>query len=253
MGSVTSPPRDSEQQRVEGWGELRAVTLAAVDDERLRLFHTALLEPAFPTAELMTFEELRDARQDPATRGVILLDGDEPVAGVVTEDHLDGRVLLLAYLVVAAAARSGGLGARLLDEVIGSAAHAPLVLAEIEDPRYFAASDAGDPVKRVRFYDRVGSRLLPIPYVQPSLRPGSPRVDGLLLIAIQAPGPDVDGRLVGDFLDEYYGGCEGDEVVAKDPAYRALRSAALGGESGRLPLLPLSDLDAARPAPGRAD
>lgn len=156
-------------------------------------------------------------------------------------------MLLVAYLVVAATARSGGIGARLLSRAAPRRAPAPLVLAEIEDPRCFAPGDAGDPVARVRFYDRAGSRLLPLPYVQPSLRPGSPRVDGLLLIAIGAPGPDVDGSLVAAFLDEYYGVCEGEQVTRTDPAYLALRTAALGDEQGRLPLLPLSALDAARP------
>ncbi|MGH3852179.1 MAG: GNAT family N-acetyltransferase [Pseudonocardiaceae bacterium] len=249
---MPTPPARFGEREDEGahtWGGLVATPLGAVDDGTLRRFHSALLEPAFPPAELVTYEALRDARLQATTRGTILFDGADPVAGIVTEDYLGGRVLLVAYLVVAATARGGGIGARLLSEVTQRRATTPLVLAEIEDPRCFAASDAGDPVARVRFYDRVGSRLLPLPYVQPSLRPGSPRVDGLLLITIGASGPDVDGALVAAFLDEYYGLHEREEVVRTDPAYLALRAAALGDEHSRLPLLPLSAFEAARPHP----
>ena len=231
------------------WGGLAAAPLVAVDDETLRRFYTTLLEPAFPPAELMTYEELRDARLETTTRGTILLDVDDPVAGIITEDYLEGRVILVAYLIVAPTARNGGIGARLLSETVASQAQAPLVLAEVEDPRYFAASDAADPVARLRFYDRAGSRLLPLPYAQPALRPGCPRVDGLLLITISAPEPDIDGALVAAFLDEYYSSCEGEEIVRTDPAYLALRATALGDEQGRLPLLPLSALEAASPDP----
>lgn len=240
---------EREDEDASTWGGLAAVPLVAVDDETLRRFYTTLLKPVFPPAELMTYEELRDARREATTGGTILFDVDDPVAGIVTEDYLGGRVLLVAYLVAAATARNGGIGTRLLNRAAACRAPTPLVLAEIEDPRCFVVSDAGDPFARVRFYKRVGSRLLPLPYVQPSLRPGSPRVDGMLLIAIEAPGPDVDGSLVAAFLDEYYGSHEGEEVVRTDSAYLALHAAALGDEQGRLPLLPLSALEAARPHP----
>ncbi|MGH3831328.1 MAG: hypothetical protein ACRDRS_12930 [Pseudonocardiaceae bacterium] len=240
---------EREDESAHTWGGLAAAPLGSVDDGTLRRFHTTLLKPTFPPAELITFEQLRHARLQATTRGTILFDGADPVAGIVTEDYLRGRVLLVTYLVVAATARGGGIGARLLSEVTQRRAPTPLILAEIEDPRCFAASDAGDPVARVRFYDRIGSRLLPLPYAQPSLRPGSPRVDEMLLITIGAPGPDIDGALVTAFLDEYYSLCEGEDVVRTDPAYLAMRAAALGDEHSRLPLLPLSALEAARPHP----
>lgn len=242
-----------EDAEAHTWGGLAAAPLVAVDNEALRRFHATLLEPAFPPAELMTYEELRDARLEATTRGTILFDADDPVAGIITEDYLEGRVVLVAYLIVAAPARNGGIGARLLSETVASQSHAPLVLAEVEDPRYFAASDAADPLARLRFYDRAGSRLLPLPYAQPALRPGCARVEELLLITIDAPGPDVDGALVAAFLDEYYSSCEGEEIVRTEPAYLALRAAALGDEQGRLPLLPLSALEAVRPDPEATD
>jgi hypothetical protein len=92
------------------WDGLAVASLVAVDDETLRRFYAVLLKPEFPPADLMTYEELRDARLTATTRGTILLDVDNPVADIVTEDYLEGRVLLVAYLVVAATVRNGGIG-----------------------------------------------------------------------------------------------------------------------------------------------
>lgn len=246
VSTVSLPPRRCSCPHANRVRRARD-RFVAVDDESLRRFYTTLLKPEFPAAELITYEELRDARLKATMRGAILFDVDNPVTGIVTEDHLEGRVLpwftssWRRRPVTAGSGRDCSTGPR--------RAPVPLVLVKIEDPRCFAVSDAGNPIARVCFYDRVGSHLLPLPYVQPSLRPGSPRVDGMLLIAIGVPGPDVDGSLVAAFLDEYYGLCEGEEVVRTDPTYLALHAAALGDEQGRLPLLSLSALEAARPHP----
>src|SRR3954454_15309898 len=194
------------------WQGLDALPLGSLDDELLARFHATLLKPAFPPSELKTFEELRDARLHPSTKGLVLTDGQRPVAGVVTEDYLGGRVLLITNLVVADHLRSSGLGARLLGRAV-AATQAQLVLAEVEDPRYFPIGDGGDPVRRLRFYDHLGWRLLPLPYVPPALRPVSPRVADLLLIALQESATDVDSNVVTAFLDEYFSVYEGEAVV----------------------------------------
>jgi hypothetical protein len=227
-----------------------ALALREAGDQTLGRFH-ALMQTAFTPAELMPYGDLRAARQSPTTNGTLVLAGEEPVAGIVTEAYQDGRILLVAYLVVAVPARNAGLGSRLLGSVAPRDAgpDAPLVLAEVEDPRFHPPSDRGDPVARLRFYDRAGARLLPLPYSQPSLRAGSARVDGMLLIAIGARGPDVDGRLVAAFIEEYYAASEGRRTVQEDPALAALHSTALGDERGRLALHPVFALEAARPAP----
>lgn len=236
--------------------ELRSVSLAELDEATLERFY-GLMEAAFPPPELVTYDELAEALTDEATiSGTVLLDGDEPVAGMVTERYVGGRVVLLGYLVVAPAARGTGLGSRLLAELAALPAppeggEPPLVVAEIEDPRFHPSGHQADPVVRVRFYDGAGARLLPLDYAQPSLRPGSPRVENLLLIALGTVAGDLDGRLVAEFLEEYYAACEGEYAVRSDPAFAALRDAARGDERGRLALHPLAELDAARPGKPR--
>jgi GNAT superfamily N-acetyltransferase len=223
------------------------LALSDVDDRTLGRFYP-LLAAAFGPEELMTLEELREARHSPGTGGTLVLDGTEPLACMVTEDYLDGRVVLLAYIVVAASARNTGLGSELLADLVQSDVEpvAHLVLAEIEDPRFHARSERGDPAARLRFYDRAGARLLPLPYVQPSLRPGSPRVDDMLLIALGVAEDDLDGQMVAAFLDEYFVACEGEDV-RNDPTFTALRDVSLGDEHHRLPLHRIFDLEAARP------
>lgn len=251
---------------------LKAREAADVDDETLLRFYTMLLEPYFPPDQLISFKELRrqlqSHHQSPATRvdherwwkwetrtstttldGTILFDDDTPVAGILTEGFLGGRVLLVTHLVVASTARRAGIGTRLLKKAVRGRTPAPLVLAEIEDPRYFAVNRTGDPAARLRFYERAGSRLLPLPYVQPSLKPGSPRVGGLLLISIDTTKSDLEGTLVAEFLEAYYSLCEGKKVVNEDPMYLSLHAAALGDERGRLPLLPLTALRTVRADP----
>lgn len=212
----------------------------------LRHYYDELMQPAFPPAELMTWDELDRALAEPGTQGLLLLEDGVPVAGLVTEDYVDASLLLLTYVVVSSRHRGQGLGSRLIRHAVG---HEPRpVLAEIEDPRFHEADEhRGDPAARVRFYERLGSRLLAIPYSQPSLRPGSPRVDDLLLITIPSalPATELDGRLVRAFLDEYYEACEGEDVVADDPSYRSLRDAV----PDRVPLSRLGDLHLARPGP----
>jgi GNAT superfamily N-acetyltransferase len=208
-----------------------------------------LLQGAFPPSELVTLDELRGALREFETAGLILLADQDPVAGIVTEEYLEGRVLLVAYLVVAPKMRSRGIGAKLVERVVEQNDASELVFAEIEDPRYFKPTGAVDPLRRLRFYDRIGSRLIPIPYVQPSLRPSSERVSNLLLVVVCSDREFVDGALLTRFLDEYYTACEGDDFTGDDAAYLSLRKAALGDQGGILPLVSLTALDAARPGP----
>ncbi len=222
--------------------------LATAPEPLVRQLYDELLEPAFPPTELMTYDELESAVEAGDVTGLVLAEDDVPLAGVITEDFLDGQVTLLAYLVVSAGHRSRGLGSRLLDRACAPAT--ALVLAEIEDPRFHAADElTGDPAARLRFYQRYGSMLLPIPYAQPSLRPGMPRVEDMLLITIPSaidPAPDLDGTLVAAFLEEYFHTCEGVDVDS-EPNYLSRRAAALG-PAGSLALVTLDDLEAARPA-----
>lgn len=200
--------------------------LRELDADLLARTYDELLVPSFPAEELLTFADLQELYliPDEPEPSVVVLRDDEPVAVMLGEWFADRRVLLLAYVAVAPNNRRGGVGAQLVGEVLRGWADArpgAVVLAEVEDPRWHREDPVkGDPVARLRFYGRLGARLLPLPYTQPSLRPGLGRVPGLLLLRLDHGGPAPPG-LLRTFLTEYFVGCEGPGAVA-EPAVDAL-------------------------------
>jgi len=242
---MTTSARDDHRAPRAQWSRRYLIPVTEADEQTLRRFYEELMVPAFPRAELMSLDALRVAQSAGGVGGWLVMAGADPVAGMVTEDCVDGRVLLLSYLVVASHLRSQGVGQLLVDDLVAAGrARNMLVLAEIEDPRAYPAAPGNDPLARLRFYSRAGARRLPVPYIQPSLRPGSPRVPSLLLIVLGQTADTIESGLVVDFLDEYFAGCEGPEVLTSDAPYAALRRAA-AGRNGVLRLLELDNL--ARP------
>ena len=222
--------------------------LADADDRIVHRFYERVLEPAFPPSELVGAEEFRIAWQSPLPgfHGTLVLEGGEPVAGALGEFSADTEIMLLSYLAVSDGMRGRGVGGRLLGNVLPrwrEELRPVATLAEIEDPRFHRAGPHGDPVARVRFYDRLGCRLLPFPYFQPSLRSGQPRVRDMFLISFDADRDRVPAEPLLRYLDGYVRECEGEDAVLHgDPEYLALRAAiAAWGDS--VPLWPLSRLD----------
>ncbi len=214
-------------------------TLGGLSESQLRRAYGEVLQPAIPPADLMTLEEICEAyleTDDPDPSAVVLKDG-EPLAVMLGEQYAKGSVLLLSYLAVRRDWRGRGVGSRLVVDVLrGWYESEPcrLALAEVDDPRWHPGNaDVGDAVARLAFYDRLGARLLPTPYFQPSLRPGSPRVPGMLLLRLDSGGA-VPPAPLRDFLVEYFEECEG-SGPHDDPAVASLvaRVAALG-DPGRL-------------------
>jgi GNAT superfamily N-acetyltransferase len=176
----------------------------------------------------MTLDEMRAAYCRPgADPSVVVLADARPVAVMLGTWFADGRVLLLSYLSVDRSLRGTGVGARLVGEVVPAwcAGRDAAVLAEVDDPRRWPADDdAGDPRARLRFYDRLGARLLPLPYLQPSLRPGSPRVEGMLLLRLDRSAT-APRDVLAAFLEEYFTACEGPASLADPPVSGLLERA----------------------------
>ncbi len=156
----------------------------------LHRFYTELLEPAFTYDELESEDDLLsslvDWDADPPGLCLVRVDDDgRVVAGAVGERYAAG-VLLLGYLVVRAGQRDRGLGTRLMEEIAGRWYSHPdchIALAEIADPRH-AGHEGTDALDRLRFYDRLGARVICAPYFQPRLHEDSERVPHMLLIVL---------------------------------------------------------------------
>ncbi|MGW6128550.1 GNAT family N-acetyltransferase [Cellulomonas sp. NPDC055163] len=211
------------------------VPLTGLDAAQVDAVH-ALLRATFRADELGSPTDLLAGYRGVAPQpSVVVLAGGAPVAVMLASWHVDHQVLLLAYLAVAASMRGRRLGAHLVGEVLprwaAERGHA-LVLAEVDDPACWP-SDAGqgDPVARLRFYGRLGARLVPLRYVQPALRPGSGRVDGMLLLRLDR-GTDAPGKRIAAFLEENVVACEG-AAALDDPDMAGLVAGARALTDGR--------------------
>ena len=185
----------------------RGIVIADARDDNLRLvpeLYRSVLALCFPPDELETEEGLIGGLRSGRSRALIARDADGTIAGGAVGDYFPrSDVMLLAYLAVRPGGRGTGIGATLLQAArdAWTAELSPrLIVLEVEDPREVTGSEAfGDPVARVRFYERHGARALPLPYVMPALSPGTERVKRLMLMVLGgtdlAPGTrTADGR-----------------------------------------------------------
>jgi len=199
--------------------------------------YAEILAPSFPPAELVTLARLRDGITAGRTTLTVALDGSgTPWGAAVGDWYAPARVVLLSYLASRPGSRGRGVGGQLLDRAIDdwSTAYRPcLVLAEVERPDQHRASLAhGDPVARLRFYQRYRAVALDLPYFQPALRADADRAYGMLLIALHVAEPyrRDDGTIAAEpvrrFWAEHLAGTEGEPVDG--PARRM--ADALAGE-----------------------
>ncbi len=208
----------------------------------VRSLHRDVLTPSFPPAELVDEASFLADHAAGRLRSLGVVEDGRVVAGVVGSWFPDARVLLVLYLAIAPGRRGGGVGGRLVATALASwrTLEPLLVVGEVEHPDHHTGSEAhGDPVARLRFYARLGARVLALPSFQPGDGPGGRRVPALLLVsfplgATPAPGhePDaVPAAPLRAFLEKYLRDSEG--TLADDPATRRLLDAA-AGESVRL-------------------
>ncbi len=140
----------------------------------------------------------------------LALDGADIVGGIAFELYPKSRCGLVTYVVVAPQARRGGLGHTLRSgaarTLYADGAHA--VFGEVNDPRApHSYETAEESWKRLLRYQRWGSRVLDIRYIQPSLGPGLERDRGLVLLRHAGDAPPVEsmpGQVVVDFISEFY-------------------------------------------------
>lgn len=229
---------------------IEPVTITSLDvaaDAGVADFYRVVLQDHFRPDELVSPGDLSGGLRDGTTMALVArAPGGAIVGGIVCDWFARSQVLLLSYIAVPEAYRGHGIASRLLAALRAACtALAPrLIVAEVEDPRYYADTTYGDPVARVRLYERDGDRTLPIPYAQPALGPAGSRVPHLLLMVFGGrdapPNTErVDGALVAGFLAEYYESCEG-PPRAGDAEYEAMLAACQ--RPGGLPLLLVADL-----------
>jgi hypothetical protein len=153
--------------------------------------------------------------------------------------------MLLGYLAARPGSRGRGVGGQLLEQAVRtwSERYKPcVVLAEVERPdKHRASLTHGDPVGRLRFYQRYGASALDLPYFQPALRADEDRAYGMLLIALlveqqfRRDERSVDADPVRRFWFDHLGATEGSPVDA------AARRMAIALAAGRVTMRPLEE------------
>lgn len=167
------------------------------DDPRLARFHAGIYMAAFAAQQepLDVWERALRGELPYELTVRLAVEADAILGGIAYELYPRSRCGLLTYMVVAPAARRGGLGEQLFREAAADlrARGAEAVLGEVQG------------AERLARFQRWGAHALEVPYIQPSLAPGLPRDESLVLIAV---GPAERAR-VEAFIDELYTVCEG--------------------------------------------
>jgi ribosomal protein S18 acetylase RimI-like enzyme len=222
---------------------MQIVDLRTRRDERLldELYRELYL-PAFP---------IREEQEDPSvwapalwgqdsggSRLHFLVAGenlDEPEARqligfVACEYYPQSRCGLVSYMAVSPASRHHGLGRRLLEtarhtlQVDADEALACL-FGEVNDPDKVAPEqDSMPPRTRLKIMEKLGARRVPVPYVQPELRPGKGRSYTLMLVAFPPDRGElaaIPSQVVRAFLGELYREL-GVEPLDSDPDFSAM-------------------------------
>jgi hypothetical protein len=213
-----------------------------------------LLEPSFGPNELDTLETLLDGLAEHGSYvawGLCVLDSETPVGCILGYPTEQSGVLLIGYLVVNSGLRSQGTGSRLITEVrkqwFGNPDYT-LVLAEVEDPRHYAAELGSDPVLRAKLYARQGMQVVVGPYFQPKLEgEGKKRVYNLFLTVLNestdpATWPDsVPGKQIADFIIEYFQSSGEGEDWPRDDDEEGKQLLTFYQSRERIPLRPIGE------------
>lgn len=179
-----------------------ADAIAVVDSPAdVAVVYDTLLAPNFPSRELITAEQLQESVA--SGRGSVRIAGDPatPLAAALVERIEGTPAVLLTYFATRADLRGRGVGSallrRLLDDIAADDSIS-VVLGEVEHPGHHESSaEHGDPTARLRFYGRLGGRILDVPYFQPPIAEGEDAVYAMLLLALNPPERLVrDGRLI---------------------------------------------------------
>lgn len=206
------------------------------DDVFESLYRDVFL-PSFTADELTPPQPLRESLERRDCRvWVAEDDAGEVVGGALGEWDAEPRVMLLSWMAVRPDRRGLGVGAPLLRAALDAWREEfdpCLILTEVSDPAFHAGApdaDHGDPVARLRFYQRQGARALDLPYFQAALGPDRQRVEGMHLMVLHAAPrfagerPDtIDGGVLRAYIELFQLQCEG-RVATDERALELFRA-----------------------------
>lgn len=178
--------------------------------------YSEILRPSFNDDELVPYTSFSNRLSEDRLDITVARQDGVPVGVVIGDWFPRSESMLLSYLAVRSDIRAAGIGSAVTTAAFDrwQAVRSPrMIVAEIEHPRFFLPDEQrGDPEKRLRFYGKMGGRILDIPYFQPPVAEGQPFVLGMLLLAfrvredmekVTSGSACVSSQFVSDLLAEY--------------------------------------------------
>lgn len=200
LPGIVSDYYNEDREAVPTFHELRITRKA--DIALLKRFYDDCFVPEFPNRnERESFENITEyLRRKEAGwfeknnyHVVVVLDGDVPIGGSVSDYLVEPNAGVIEYLVVQPQYRGCGLGSRLLEHTerllhqdADYSRGRPLdwVVGELDDPYLTPGpSNRFDPFTRARIWHNWGYRMLDFPYLQPPLSRDKSAVHTLVLMA----------------------------------------------------------------------
>jgi GNAT superfamily N-acetyltransferase len=166
-----------------------SLTVRTATPEERRVAFDTVLAPSFVFDELEPYEEFDTKLEDGTTTLLVGVDdAGAIVAAAVFVNIRAASAVVLRQMATREDVRGTGLGTELYRAFIATLEESEqpsLVLAEVQHPDHHEAHPRhGDPLSRLRFYDRFDARIIDVPYYKPALAPGLKPVYGLLLLAL---------------------------------------------------------------------
>lgn len=166
-----------------------SLTVRVAAPEERRVAFDTVLAPSFVLDELEPFADF-EAKLDEGTTTLLVGvdDSDDIVAAAVFVNIRAASAVVLRQMATREDLRGTGLGTELYHaflQTLEETEQPSLVLAEVQHPDHHEAHPRhGDPLSRLRFYDRFDALIIDVPYYQPALTEGLKPVYGLLLLAL---------------------------------------------------------------------
>lgn len=166
-----------------------SLTVRVAGPEDRRVAFDTILAPSFALDELEPYEEFENKLDEGVTTLLVGVDdAGDLVAGAVFVNIRAASAVLLRQMATRQDLRGTGLGTELYHgflQTLEETEQPSLVLAEVQHPDFHEAHPRhGDPLSRLRFYERFDALIIDAPYYKPSLAPGLQPVYGLLLLAL---------------------------------------------------------------------
>lgn len=141
------------------------------DKSVMRHFQMGVLKECFHVSELESERWFMSKVKSGDYVVALATEGGEILGGIVIERSwsMKEKVMLIAWLAVSEKHRGRDIGTLLVEQAVAYAKEngALVLLGEVENPEVFEEEEPayGDPVKRVKFYTRLGCKRLEVPYV----------------------------------------------------------------------------------------